>query len=75
MWLQWKSKKENPNKMWLSKWVSQGPSELPITDRWLGESKLTTDKWMSVGPGGLLIVISTHLQSQFQFYGVGLQKM
>jgi hypothetical protein len=75
MWLQSKSKKENPNKMWLSKWVSQGPCELPITDGWLGESKLTTDKWMSVGPGGLLIVISTHLQSQFQFYGVGLQKM
>jgi hypothetical protein len=44
MWLQSKSKKENPNKMWLSKWVSWGPCGLPIIDKWLGENKLTTDE-------------------------------
>jgi hypothetical protein len=33
MWLQFRSKKENPNKMLLSKWVSYGPCGLPITNR------------------------------------------
>jgi hypothetical protein len=27
-----------------------------------------------IGPGGLLLVVPTCLQSSFQFYGVGLQK-
>jgi hypothetical protein len=48
MWLQSRIKKENPNKMWLSKWVSRGPCGFPITNKQLGESKLTTDEWVSV---------------------------
>jgi hypothetical protein len=47
MWLQSKSKKK-PNKMWLNKWVNQSLCGLPITDGWLGESKLTIDEWVSV---------------------------
>jgi hypothetical protein len=37
MWLQSKIRKENRDKMWLSKWVSQGSCGLPIIDKWLGE--------------------------------------
>jgi hypothetical protein len=37
---------------------------LPVFDSWI----------VMIGPGGLLLVIPTHLQFSFQFYGWGCKK-